>query len=437
MRVLAAMSGGVDSAVAAARAVEAGHEVTGVHLALSQEPPVLPSPEPVAAAPRRTPTTPGGRLTCSASRSTSGISATSSPPTWSTTSSPSTRPAAPRTRVCAATRRSSSPRCCNVASRWVSTPSAPVTTPGWSTDRRDRDAPRRRRRQGPVVRARRADPGPAAGTRCSRWATRSRATSGPRPTGGDSRWQTSRTATTSASSPTVTPPGSWTGTSVRVRAPSPTRRRDHRQPRRYAPLHRRSAQGPADRYTGGGRPAAVRARHLPGRPTPSPSVRGSPCWCSEIAGDPTRPGPTDRSTGRGVARCRCAPTESRCPPRSRTPDDEVVARLDEPDRRGRRRARRWSATAARRWSAARRSPRPAHDHAPTASVVHRHRLLARRRHGRRPQDRVRRVPRSAVPAGAAGARPVRRADRPWDGAADRARRGPQSAGWRLDRHLVP
>ncbi|AKK02919.1 tRNA 2-thiouridine(34) synthase MnmA [Corynebacterium epidermidicanis] len=38
MRVLAAMSGGVDSAVAAARAVEAGHEVVGVHLALSRDP---------------------------------------------------------------------------------------------------------------------------------------------------------------------------------------------------------------------------------------------------------------------------------------------------------------------------------------------------------------------------------------------------------------
>ncbi len=38
MRVLAAMSGGVDSAVAAARAVDAGHEVTGVHLALSKNP---------------------------------------------------------------------------------------------------------------------------------------------------------------------------------------------------------------------------------------------------------------------------------------------------------------------------------------------------------------------------------------------------------------
>ncbi len=38
MRVLAAMSGGVDSAVAAARAADAGHEVTGVHLALSSNP---------------------------------------------------------------------------------------------------------------------------------------------------------------------------------------------------------------------------------------------------------------------------------------------------------------------------------------------------------------------------------------------------------------
>src|ERR1700733_10799387 len=41
MRVLAAMSGGVDSAAAAARAVDAGHDVTGVHLALSSAPATL------------------------------------------------------------------------------------------------------------------------------------------------------------------------------------------------------------------------------------------------------------------------------------------------------------------------------------------------------------------------------------------------------------
>jgi tRNA-specific 2-thiouridylase len=38
MKVVAAMSGGVDSAVAAARAFDAGHDVTGIHLALSRNP---------------------------------------------------------------------------------------------------------------------------------------------------------------------------------------------------------------------------------------------------------------------------------------------------------------------------------------------------------------------------------------------------------------
>jgi tRNA-specific 2-thiouridylase len=38
MRVVAALSGGVDSSVAAARAVDAGHDVVGIHLALSRSP---------------------------------------------------------------------------------------------------------------------------------------------------------------------------------------------------------------------------------------------------------------------------------------------------------------------------------------------------------------------------------------------------------------
>jgi tRNA-specific 2-thiouridylase len=38
LKLIAAMSGGVDSAVAAARAVEAGHDVIGVHLALAANP---------------------------------------------------------------------------------------------------------------------------------------------------------------------------------------------------------------------------------------------------------------------------------------------------------------------------------------------------------------------------------------------------------------
>jgi tRNA-uridine 2-sulfurtransferase len=43
VRLLAALSGGVDSAVAAALAVEQGHDVTAVHLALSEAPGVLRS----------------------------------------------------------------------------------------------------------------------------------------------------------------------------------------------------------------------------------------------------------------------------------------------------------------------------------------------------------------------------------------------------------
>jgi tRNA-specific 2-thiouridylase len=41
VRIIAAMSGGVDSALAAALAVEAGHDVTGVHMALSRSPKTL------------------------------------------------------------------------------------------------------------------------------------------------------------------------------------------------------------------------------------------------------------------------------------------------------------------------------------------------------------------------------------------------------------
>lgn len=49
MKIIAAMSGGVDSAVAAARAVEAGHEVIGVHLALSSNPRNIEAVRAVAA----------------------------------------------------------------------------------------------------------------------------------------------------------------------------------------------------------------------------------------------------------------------------------------------------------------------------------------------------------------------------------------------------
>ncbi|MGF1662068.1 MAG: tRNA 2-thiouridine(34) synthase MnmA, partial [Kineosporiaceae bacterium] len=50
MKVLAAMSGGVDSAVAAARAVDEGHDVVGVHLALSRDPGTGPPGAPASRA---------------------------------------------------------------------------------------------------------------------------------------------------------------------------------------------------------------------------------------------------------------------------------------------------------------------------------------------------------------------------------------------------
>ena len=76
-----------------------------------QEPAVVPLRRPRLLLQGGRPRRPAGRRRARASRSTSGTSPTGSPPTWSTTSWPSTPPAGPRTRACAATRRSSSPRC--------------------------------------------------------------------------------------------------------------------------------------------------------------------------------------------------------------------------------------------------------------------------------------------------------------------------------------
>ena len=111
MRVLAAMSGGVDSAVAAARAVDAGHDVVGVHLALSETPAALRS---------------GSRGCCS--REDAGDARRAADVlgipfyVWDFAArfgadvvedfvAAYARRARPRTRACAATRRSSSPRC--------------------------------------------------------------------------------------------------------------------------------------------------------------------------------------------------------------------------------------------------------------------------------------------------------------------------------------
>lgn len=77
MKVLAAMSGGVDSSVAAARMVDAGHEVVGVHMALSTRP-ARCAPARGAVVPKRTLQTRAASPMCSESRFMFGISQRSS-----------------------------------------------------------------------------------------------------------------------------------------------------------------------------------------------------------------------------------------------------------------------------------------------------------------------------------------------------------------------
>ena len=128
VRVLAAMSGGVDSAVAAARAVDAGHDVTGVHLALSANPQTVPHRRARLLHARGRPRRPPGRRRDRHPVLRLGPGRAVPRRRGATTSSPSTRPAARRTRACAATRRSSSPRCSTGPWRSASTRSSPATT---------------------------------------------------------------------------------------------------------------------------------------------------------------------------------------------------------------------------------------------------------------------------------------------------------------------
>ena len=155
VRVLAAMSGGVDSAVAAARMRRRRPRRRRRPPRAVAQPAVVPQRRPRLLHDRGRARRPPRRRRRSASRSTSGTWPSGSAPTSSTTSSPSTPPAARPTRACAATRRSSSPAVLDRASRSASTRSHRALRAGRGWAGRARAAPRGRPGQGPVVRARR------------------------------------------------------------------------------------------------------------------------------------------------------------------------------------------------------------------------------------------------------------------------------------------
>ena len=124
-RVLVAMSGGVDSSVAAARLVEQGYDVVGATMKLFCYGDDVPD-RPAARSTRST--TRGTWPTRSAFRTTCSISRTASTCTSSRTSSASTAAGARRFPACAATRSPSSATCWPTPTRSTAATSPPATT---------------------------------------------------------------------------------------------------------------------------------------------------------------------------------------------------------------------------------------------------------------------------------------------------------------------
>ena len=243
--MLAAMSGGVDSAVAAARAVDAGHDVTGVHLALARNPQTYRSRRARLLHPRGRPGRPpgrrrdrhpvlrlghgrrvprqrGGRLR----RRVRGRPYAQPVPALQREDQVR-RGAGPGGRARLRRRGHRPPRparrrtaCCAARSTW------PRTS---RTCSRCSPATQLDRSMFPL-----GDSTKAAGARRRR-------------PGAGWRWPRSPTRTTSASSPTATPGGSWPPGWARARAPSSTREPGEvRRPARgRVRVHRRPAQGAA------------------------------------------------------------------------------------------------------------------------------------------------------------------------------------------------
>ena len=209
MRVLAAMSGGVDSAVAAARVRDAGHEVTGVHLALSRNRQALRD---------------GARGCCTIEDSHDARRAADMLGIpfyiWDMsdrfhedviddfvaeyragrTPNPCLR-CNEKIKFAAVLDKARALGFDAVATghyaRLLDGPDGPRAAPGGGPG------------EGPVVRAGRAGRRTSSRTRCSRSAATPRPRSAPRPPSAGCTWPRSPTATTCASSPTATPRATW------------------------------------------------------------------------------------------------------------------------------------------------------------------------------------------------------------------------------------
>ena len=205
------MSGGVDSAVAAARAVEAGHDVVGVHLALSRMPGTL-----------RT----GSRGCCTIEDSRDAWRACDvlGIPYYVWDFSERFKEDVVQDFIdeYAAGRTPNPCMRCNERIKFAALLEKAIAL-GFDAVCTGplRQGHQRRRRQpanctapptGPRTRAMcwACSPTSSSSTPCSRWRTpRPRPRCAPKPSAAGCPWPTSRTATTSASFPTATPPAGW------------------------------------------------------------------------------------------------------------------------------------------------------------------------------------------------------------------------------------
>ena len=318
MRVLAAMSGGVDSAVAAARAVEAGPRRHRHPPRALAQPAVLPHRRPRLLHDRGLRTTRAGPPTCI------GIPFY----VWDLSDRFHEDVVEDFMAEYAAGRTPNPCLRCNekikfaaVLDRAIALGFDAVATGHYAQlvtgdGRADRDAPRGRHGQGPVLRPRRARPRSSSRTRCSRSAT---------PASPRSATEAARRGLPVAQKPdshdicfiSDGDTAGWLRDKLGVPAVGRDRRPRDRGGARHATraprLHDRPAQGPADRPAG--RRTASRASCSTSSRSPAPSrsgrARRSPSTGSRASG---RAGAARRPAGRCTAPSSCARTATSTEP---------------------------------------------------------------------------------------------------------------------------